>query len=248
MYKRQVVDGRRAQLLSKLYDEFNGQIPSDYLQKYADYFSRIGDISSAGKAFGEFFKNYVTTMAKIHADESKPRDKLKEIDRELLELLRQTQTTIKMNELVIKPETFDGERPKPRRWIQDYNEAILANGWSDQLAVKYLPMFLSKSAKDWYFTDVKPGLKKNALWHEVHAAFMENYLSEADYEQLSITIENARQKPNESVSNFIPRMRRMLLLLTPNLPREYQLRQLKIKLRPEYKQLLAFSNPQPSDR
>ena len=69
-------------------------------------------------------------------------------------------------------------------------------------------------------------------------------MSEADYEQLSIAIENARQKPNESVSNFIPRMRRMLLLLTPNLPREDQLRQLKIKLRPEYKQFLAFSNPQ----
>jgi len=45
-------------------------------------------------------------------------------------------------------------------------------------------------------------------------------LSEADYEQLSIAIENARQEPNESVSNFIPRMRRMLLLLTPNLPKE----------------------------
>ena len=104
-----VVDGRRAQLLSKLYDEFNGQIPSSYLQKYADYFSRIGDIISTGKAIGEFFNDYVTTMAKIHADESKPRDKLKEIDRELLELPRQTQTT---NELVIKPETFDGVRPK----------------------------------------------------------------------------------------------------------------------------------------
>ena len=51
-------------------------------------------------------------MANIHADESKPRDKLKEIGRELLELPRQTQTTIKMNELVIKPETFDGVRPK----------------------------------------------------------------------------------------------------------------------------------------
>ena len=42
-----------------------------------------------------------------------------------------------MNELVIRPEVFDGVKPKPRKWLDDYEDATQANGWTDRIAVKY---------------------------------------------------------------------------------------------------------------
>lgn len=44
---------------------------------------------------------------------------------------------IKLNELVIKPETFDGTRPSPAIWWEDFSDAVLANGWSEIIALKY---------------------------------------------------------------------------------------------------------------
>ena len=36
--------------------------------------------------------------------------------------------TIKLNELVIKPDKFDGKKSEARRWIDDYEAAAVANG------------------------------------------------------------------------------------------------------------------------
>lgn len=58
--------------------------------------------------------------------------------------------TIKLNELVLKPETFDGINPQPRKWIDDYEKAAKTNNWTDEITTKYFPTFLNKSAYDWY--------------------------------------------------------------------------------------------------
>jgi len=152
-------------------------------------------------------------------------------------------TTIRLNELVLRPEVFDGTRPRPRRWLEDYGEAIVANGWSDYISVKYFPTFLRGAAKDWYITDVRPHLDTQTRWAVVHNLFVDNYLGESDYNQLSQAVDNAKQRPGELVSTFIPRVRRLMLMLTPDLPEKEQIRQIKTKLRPEYKALLAYSAP-----
>lgn len=190
----------------------------------------------------EFLADYLATTLKIGSDKAKMGDGLTGIGRELITLPESSATTIKLPELVIKPEIFNGVKPKPRKWIQEFNESIVANGWLDSIAIKYLPTFLSFSAKDWCFTEVKPFLRPDTKWYQIHNRLFENYLGEGDYEQLSKAVESARQYPDESISNFVPRLRPLILLLTPNLPEVDQLRQLKSKLRPEYKQSVALAN------
>lgn len=230
--------------LSSYYVKTGGIISNETMHEYAKLAKKIGDSPAPSETEKVFLQDYLGAVATIQADKLKMKDGLREMDRDLIQLPKMMTNTIKLSELVIKPELFDGQRPRPRRWIQDYNEAILANGWSDEISIKYLPTFLTKSAKDWYFTEVKPFLKPNSRWYQVYEIFIENYLGPADFDSLSKAVENSRQRPGETVSNFIPRLRRLLLRLTPGLPEVNQLHQLKEKIRDEYKQLLAFQNPQ----
>lgn len=232
-----------AVFFSQLYSQFGGNISQEASFKYAKVARTISEREKVVPRDKEFLADYIKTMVAIESDKLKLRTGVSELERELINLPKSSQTTIKLNELVIRPEQFDGEKPRPRRWIADYNEAILANGWSDAIAIKYLPTFLTKSAKDWYFTEVKPALRADAQWYQIHTLFIENYVGPSDYSSLSQAIDNARQRPGENVSNFIPRLRRLLLMLTPGLPESTQLEHIKSKLRPEYKPLLEFSSP-----
>lgn len=56
--------------------------------------------------------------------------------------------TIKLNQLVIKPSTFKGVKPPARKWIDDYERASKANGWSEKLSIKYFATFLDSTALD----------------------------------------------------------------------------------------------------
>ena len=227
------------------FDSQNNMLTRPQWKKYAEIANYLMAKNGLSPAETYFLRDYVHVLNREEYEKEKASQGLVEISRDLTNLppLSSENKTVKLNELVIKPEIFDGERPKPRRWIQDFNETILANGWSDEIAIKYLPTFLTKSAKDWYFTDIKPKVTPNSKWHEVYKAFARNYMGEADYEQLRKAVENSRQRPGESVSNYIPRIRRLLLLLTPSMPEADQIREIRLKLRSEYKQLLAFSEP-----
>lgn len=55
---------------------------------------------------------------------------------------------IRLNELVKKPQNFDGYNPPARKWVDDYEKAAEANGWSQPQKVKYFSTFLEKSAND----------------------------------------------------------------------------------------------------
>lgn len=151
--------------------------------------------------------------------------------------------TIKPDELVIHPQQFDGERPKPRKWIDDFKDAIKANTWSDEIAVKYFSTYLTKSAYSWYKTEVRPTIQPSTKFAHIAKMFADNYLGASDYSSICRQLERLVQKPNESVSVFIPKMRELLLLLEPELPEREQMRQIRAKLRPEYLAWIAHDEP-----
>lgn len=150
---------------------------------------------------------------------------------------------IKLDELVIQPTTFDGVKPRPRKWLDDFKDAIQANAWTDEIAVKYFSTYLTKSAYSWYKTEVRPILRQGTTFAEIVKLFNDNYVGASDYHVLSRKIEEITQKPRESVSVFIPRMRELILLLEPTLPEREQMRQIRCKLRPEYGQWIAHDEP-----
>lgn len=232
------VTSSRTQLFSSLFAETEGSLSAMIMDEYGKLAETILKLNNPTEEQKLFLEDYLRTISAVAR-----RRAAMSVETEVVNLPETNMHTIKVNELVIKPEVFDGEKPKPRRWLADYQEAIIANGWDDYISIKYFPTFLARAAKDWYFTDVRCTLRPSSKWIHVKKLFEANFIQESDFEQLSQAVENMRQKPSESVSTFIPRLRRMLLMLTPDLPETEQLRQIRTKLRPEYKQWLSYSCP-----
>lgn len=151
--------------------------------------------------------------------------------------------TINLNCLVIKPATFDGEKPKPRLWIENYRDAIEANGWDDYIAKKYFVTFLSGTAVSWFKHEVRPKLVDDAKFQVIDDAFVKNYLGQSDYQRLSRQVASAVMGKNELVCSFIPRMRDLLILMEPSMPERELIRQITMKLRHEYQNWVAHDGP-----
>lgn len=56
-----------------------------------------------------------------------------------------TETRIKLNELVQRPDVFDGKQSNARRWIEDFEAAAEANDWTENVKIKYISAFLGRS-------------------------------------------------------------------------------------------------------
>lgn len=151
---------------------------------------------------------------------------------------------INLNQLVVKPATFDGRRPNARKWIDDFSDAIEANDWSDQIAVKYFSTFLSDTAYTWFKTEIRPKLNPKWKFKDIEEEFKQNYLGASDYQRLSKQVEEMMQRPSEPICQFIPRMKELLLLLEPNMSEREQMRNISLKVRSDYKQWIAYSEPQ----
>ena len=239
------------ELLSTVYRIHAGKIPDRILKTYSEAYAKLFASGVDLAPYRRILADYAETRRKIDDDRTKVTITICPMDEALTRLEKCSIKTIKLNELVIRPEIFDGDTPQPRRWLLEYEEAIIANGWDDYIAIKYLPTFLRKDAKDWYMTEIKsvilnrdPSIPFNPKWAYVHEAFCLNYTSEGDYEKLRREIDRAMQKPNELACSYVPRMRRLLLLLDPRMTEGEQVRQLKLKLRPDLKKLIAICDPQ----
>lgn len=123
---------------------------------------------------------------------------------------------IRINELVKKPEIFDGNKPPARRWIDDYEKAAQVNGWPDAVKVKYFSTFLDRAANDWFVTVAKRKLGDSPVWSDLRAAFIRHYLGDADKQMLRRQLEQTKQGERERATNFIPRVLRMIELVDPD--------------------------------
>lgn len=54
-----------------------------------------------------------------------------------------------LNRLFVKSEAFDGIRPPPRQWLDQYEKAAISNGWSDAAKVKHMATFLKETVYSW---------------------------------------------------------------------------------------------------
>jgi len=149
---------------------------------------------------------------------------------------------IKLNELVKKPESFDGYKPPSRKWIDNYEKASEANDWSEQLMVRYFPTFLDKTANDWFVTVAKRKLGSNPTWPDLRSAFIRHYLGDSDKQVLRREIERAYQGEKEKATNFIPRLIRLVELADANKPEDELVDLIRSKLRHCYQDKLVLCN------
>lgn len=154
--------------------------------------------------------------------------------------------TINLSHLVQTPVKFNGMRPQPRQWFEDYLNAIVANGWSKAIASKYFSTFLERTALDWYKTVVRKKLIKIQPENQldiINREFTAQYLGQADDDRLQSLIDNLRQRPGEPISLFLPKLQRLMISLNEKVTEIEIIRTAKNKLRPEYKAWIVSKRP-----
>lgn len=158
------------------------------------------------------------------------------------------QTTIKLNQLVITPEKFDGRKPHPRKWLDTYNYAIEANDWTEYIAVKYFATFLSGPTQSWFKMEVRPMFTPNTKWRVLEDLFKTKYLGASERSRLMELLKTTQRGTSEPISAFIPRMKELLLQLDPAMSESEQVRNIQDKVRNEFKQWISFFEPQTVDQ
>ena len=146
---------------------------------------------------------------------------------------------IKLNELVLKPQSFDGRKPSPRQWIDEYERAARANGWSESSMVHYFQTFLTHSALDWFFSMGESKIGQNAGWSKVRDVFKRHYLGESDRQSIRRTIDRCYQYEDEPVARFMPRLLRLVSLIEPNKSEIDKVELVRDRLRSKYQSKLA---------
>ena len=152
--------------------------------------------------------------------------------------------TIKLNELVVRPEKFDGVRTAARRWLEDYESAAVANDWEDRIMVKYFSTFLVKSAKDWFVAVAQPMITENTQWRTLRTLFVRYYLGPEEMESVRDELRKTRQKREEPATDFIARIMRLLRITDPHLSEKSWVQEIRKKLRDEIQDRLLGQHPE----
>lgn len=139
---------------------------------------------------------------------------------------------------MISPERFDGYKTPARVWIHDYEHAIRSNGWSDAAADDYFADFLQKSARDWFVMDVQHLLDSNTTWDDLYCMFAEKYLTPAEEAHLQKQIDDLKQC-TERMSNFIPKLMRLLIMQDPEISVRAKISAIVRKLSPKFREMLS---------
>lgn len=148
-----------------------------------------------------------------------------------------------LNKLFVRPETFDGIKPPPRQWLDQYEKAASSNEWSDAAKVKYMATFLKDSAYSW-LTDVVPfEIRGQPSWNQLRSLFTRCYLGESDRQAAKRELERSMQRVGELAATYIPKVVNLIKMLDPNRDHVQIAEDIKFKLLPEYQAQLVLFNP-----
>lgn len=138
--------------------------------------------------------------------------------------------TIKLNELVITPERFDGKKGEARSWLDGFEAAIQANGWTQRSAVRYFPTFLKGSARDWFTGMVQPKLSSYTDWPQLRRKFVRYYIGPEESAAMRHELQVARQRPNEPATSFLARIIILMNRVDPHQEEHDRVQDIKNKL------------------
>lgn len=120
--------------------------------------------------------------------------------------LAATMQKVNLNQLVCKPDTFDGTKPRPREWLEEYEECYQANDWLESTAIKYFPTFLTGPAKDWFRAFVRPKLARIDTWDELKKCFVSYYMGDDELTALKKELRETHQRRGEPSTTFVPKI------------------------------------------
>lgn len=234
------------QKLPMMFSEFmtkNDDIDEGMWQRYnaliINIQSKPGQRTKRELAFiADYMSNIVNAKLKI----SKPKNEPSTSFAQAVMTPQAPPMVIKLNELVTKPNEFDGKSSSARRWIDEYERAAIANGWNEIIMIKYFPTFLGP-AYGWFVTLGQKQMGTKPSWLTVRNVFIRHYLGESDAVMLKRQVEQTYQGHNEPITTFMPRLLRIALLAKPNMPEDEQIDLVREKLRSKYIEKLGVHKP-----
>lgn len=231
---------------------------------YANHAMALIDKSNIVLHDKEFIKDCLNVLSILASDKIVTHRKIAELETAVNESNDQTgqdsssnnsfnfsksiKTTINMNQLVVRPVTFNGYKPKPRKWLDDFKYAIKANDWNDIQIIKYFPSWLDGTAKSWFKNEIDPIMDDDFTWDDLEAKFTDNYLGQGEFEELSAQLDKTRQGANEPITSFIPRVKELLIMIDPMMSEAEQVRNIRRRIKDEHKRWVAFANPTTVDQ
>lgn len=157
---------------------------------------------------------------------------------------RLTVPKIKLNELVNKPSIFDGDRKKARRWLEDFEICSLNNGWDNRTMAFYFSAFLNSSCKDWYNNMALPLISSNIDWFALKSIFLRTFVGPDAEQSIKEEYQRTKQRKDETITEFIPRLLRLMRLMDPNQTEYSRVKDIKSKLTDDYRDKLIGKNPE----
>lgn len=146
---------------------------------------------------------------------------------------------IKMSELLNRPEVFDGSKSEACKWIEDYERCALANTWDISYWSTYVAAFLKKSSRDWLHNIAVPKLGIRPRWSDFRSEFIQYYVGNDLLHSMKEELNHTRQRKDEPVTDFIPRVIRLMRMVNPDQNEESQTLDIKKKLTSSYQDRLV---------
>lgn len=145
--------------------------------------------------------------------------------------------------LVIRPTRFDPKKDNARRWIDDFEDCSKSNAWHTRDMVTYLPTYLNKSARDWFNQLVLPTIDDNISWNELRSIFLRFYVGPDELDAVKEELNKTRQMREETVTEFMPRLLRLVKIIDPKISEREKVREVRNKLRDVYQDKLLGQHP-----
>lgn len=105
-----------------------------------------------------------------------------------------------------KPDLFDGKKGKARAWMQAYKFCAKVNQWDEELMARLFPVYLEKTASNWYDVDIDG---RGLTFKQIESEFAKQYYGMTEKAEVTSMIENARQGPGQSAQEFIVHLRKL---------------------------------------
>lgn len=147
---------------------------------------------------------------------------------------------VDLNKLFVRPDSFNGTKPPPRVWLDQYEKAADDNGWSEHAKVRHIRTFLKGPAYDWLKEVVPMHHPHGITWRELRLEFINCYLGKGDREDAQEEFERAKQREGEKAADFIPTMLRMIRTFDRARPMDVIVNDIRRKLLPEYRDKLTM--------
>lgn len=141
-----------------------------------------------------------------------------------------------------KPEEFNGEPPKARKWIEDFKFCAKVNLWDNELAAKRLPAFLGGSARNWYTMSIE-GSEIEKDFKGIEEQFNLLFLPKSIKIAIADELDKRKQRTDEPVSNFIIDMRLLCRDYDKSMPEAEVVNKIRNRVLSSFEPNLTQANP-----